>query len=212
MNIIHSSMEDNGSPPPVFETDENNAYFLCILPIHPLTESILGQEDDLRRDEGKTLIFKDLIDINPHLSLLVSEIRDQDKERIKERISEPIIEVLKYCQEPKSKDEIFGRIKLYKNTKNFNHHIKPLIEVGWLNLTLPNKPTSKNQQYYTTKFGEILLTVLSEECVSTFAIRTNPYTDPKLQMTFHGIEHPKTDYSNKTQNPKIFPDKMAMAL
>jgi len=27
--------------------DENNAYFLCILPIHPLANSILGQEDDL---------------------------------------------------------------------------------------------------------------------------------------------------------------------
>jgi len=161
--IIYSSMEENGSPPPVFETDENNAYFLCILPIHPLTNSIIGSQDDQRSNEDNSVKFKNLIDINPHLSLLVSEIGDQDKEHIKKRINATIRDILNYCQEPKSKDEIFAIIKLYKNTKNYNHHIKPLIEVGWLKLTLPNKPTSKNQQYYTTELGKKLLTILTEE-------------------------------------------------
>ena len=161
--IIHSSMEENGSPPPVFETDENNAYFLCILHVHPLTNTNLVSPDILRGDEDKILNFRNLIDINPHLSLLVSEIRDQDKMGIKERINAKIIEVLNYCMEPKSNDEIFEKITLYKNTKNYNHHIKPLIEVGWLNLTLPNKPTSKNQQYYTTELGKKLLLLISEE-------------------------------------------------
>ena len=75
--IIYSSMEENGSPPPVFETDENNAYFLCILPVHPLTNSILGSQDDSRRD--------------------------RDKEAISERINDIIKKVLNYCQEPKIK-------------------------------------------------------------------------------------------------------------
>src|SRR5690606_32690367 len=72
--IIHKSLAENGSPPPVFETDENNAYFLCILPVHPLTNSILGQEKELRGDEGKAIEFKNLNDINPYLRLSVSEI------------------------------------------------------------------------------------------------------------------------------------------
>lgn len=156
-------MEENGSPPPIFETDENNAYFLCTLTIHPLAESILGQEDDLRRDEDKVLKFSNLIEINPHLSLLVSEIGDQDKEGIKERINLTIRGILNYCKEPKSKDELFEELGLYKNTKNHNHHIKPLLVAGWLNLTLPNKPTSKNQQYYTTELGKKLLLLISEE-------------------------------------------------
>lgn len=161
--IIHSSMEENGSPPPVFETDENNAYFLCILPIHPLTESILGSQDKLRGDEDNIQKFKNINDINLRLRLLGSEIGDQDKEQIRERINLTIRDVLNYCQEPKSKDEIFERIKLYKNTKNYNHHIKPLIEAAWLNLTIPDKPTSKNQRYYTTDLGKKLLTIVSEE-------------------------------------------------
>jgi len=76
--IIHKSLAENGSPPPIFETDENNTYFLCILPIHPLTNSILGSQNDLRRDEDKKLNFNELSDINPHLSLSVSELGDRD--------------------------------------------------------------------------------------------------------------------------------------
>src|SRR5690606_25621860 len=53
--IIHSSMEENGSPPPIFETDENNTYFLCILSVHPLTNSILAQEDDRSEEHTSEL-------------------------------------------------------------------------------------------------------------------------------------------------------------
>ena len=34
--LILSSMKNNGSDIPVFETDEDRSYFLTILPIHPL--------------------------------------------------------------------------------------------------------------------------------------------------------------------------------
>ncbi|WP_262482637.1 ATP-binding protein [Anditalea andensis] len=152
--IIHSSMEENGSPPPVFETDENNTYFLCILPVHPLTESILGSQDGRRRIEDNPFKINDLTDANPYLRLPVFQLGDEDRNAIKDRVSASIIKVLQYCKKPKSSDEIFEEIGLYKNTKNHNHHIKPLIEGGWLNLTLPNKPTSKNQKYYTTDLGK----------------------------------------------------------
>jgi ATP-dependent DNA helicase RecG len=160
--IIHSSLEENGSPPPVFETDENNSYFLCILPAHPLTESNLVPQLNPIKNEVKLLKFINLSNINQHLSLLVSEIGDQVKMEIKERINEAILIVLNLCVEPKSKDEIFEKIGLYKNTKNFNNHVKPLIDAGWLNLTLPNKLTSKNQQYFTTDLGKKLLQIISE--------------------------------------------------
>ena len=161
--IIHSSMEENGSPPPIFETDENNVYFLCVLPAHPLTEPILGSKNDLRRDEDKAIKFKALTNINPYLSLSVSELGNQDKDAIRERINKTTIKVLSYCQEPKSNGEIFEKIELYKNTKNFQNHIKPLIEAGWLHFTLPDKPRSKNQQYYTTDLGKKLLAIISAD-------------------------------------------------
>jgi ATP-dependent DNA helicase RecG len=158
--IIHSSMEENGSPPPVFETDENNAYFLCILPIHPLMPNAQYKR---ATDEAKyiTKKFNDLNEINTYLSLSVSEIGDRDREAIREKINDLTKMVLNYCTTPKSRDELFEKIGLYKNTKNYQNHIKPLIDLGWLYFTLPNKLTSKDQKYYTTDLGKKLFILVS---------------------------------------------------
>ncbi len=154
-------MEENGSPPPVFETDENNTYFLCILPIHPLTTTVQNKRAiDETKDIAKQI--NDLSEINTYLSLSVSEIGDRDREAIKNEINDMTKIVLNYCTKPKSRDELFEKIGLYKNTKNFQNHIKPLIDFGWLNYTIPNKITSKDQKYYTTDLGEKLLLIVSE--------------------------------------------------
>ncbi len=158
--IIHNSLEENGSPPPVFETDENNAYFLCVLPVHPLTGLA---KDERAKDGAKDIILniKSLNDIIPYLSLSVSEIGDKDREAIREGINDTIKKVLIDCQDPKSRDELFEKIGLYKNTKNFQNHIKPLIEAGWLHFTLPDKLTSRDQKYYTTDLGKKILAIIS---------------------------------------------------
>lgn len=160
--IIHSSMEENGSPPPVFETDENNAYFLCILPIHPLTPNTQDKRaiDGIK---GFAAEINDLNEINTYLSLSVSEIGDRDREVISKRINDLTKMVLNYCAKPKSRDELFEKIGLYKNTKNFQNHIKPLIDLGWLYFTIPNKLTSRDQKYYTTDLGKKLLTIISAD-------------------------------------------------
>jgi len=160
--IIHSGMEENGSPPPIFETDENNAYFLCILPIHPLTPAAQYKR---AIDESKYIAKKinDLTEINTYLSLSVSEIGDRDREAIRKEINDMTKMVLNYCTKPKSRDELFEKIGLYKNTKNFQNHIKPLIDFGWLNFTVPNKITSRDQKYYTTDLGKKLLIIVSGE-------------------------------------------------
>lgn len=157
------SLEVNGSPPPLFETDDDRNYFLCTLPIHPLSKIILGQKDDLSGDKDNMMVFKFLGDINSYLSLSVSEIRDRDRASIREKINPTIQTVIKYCVEPKSRDEIFEQIGLYKNTKNFQNHIKPLIDAGWLYYSLPNKLTSRDQKYYTTELGKKLLAIISIE-------------------------------------------------
>lgn len=158
--IIHSSLEKNGSPPPVFETDENNSYFLSILSIHPLTYNAQGKRT-IEGTKGIPSEINDLNDINTYLSLSVSELGDRDKEAIKKKISGITKKVLNYCIKPKSRDEIFEEIGLYKNTKNFQNHIKPLIDLGWIYFTLPDKLTSRDQKYYTTDLGKKLHAIVS---------------------------------------------------
>lgn len=159
--IIYSSMEKNGSPLPSFETDDDRSYFLCTLPIHPLAKANISQQSDSSRDEDKMHIFYDLREINPYLSLSVSGLGDRDRVAIKSSITPRMVQVLQYCIEPKTRDEIFVTIGLYKNTKNFLSNIKPMIDAGWLQLTLPDKLTSRDQQYYTTDLGKQLLKVIT---------------------------------------------------
>lgn len=161
--LIHRSMEENGSPPPVFETDESNAYFLCTLAIHPLANAFLGSQVEARRDEDKVLKINHMTDINPYLRLLSSELTVQVRDAIKQSVKGTIHEILSYCLEPKSSDSIFDKIGLYKNTKNYNRHIKVLLEFGWLQQTIPDKLRSKNQKYYTTELGKKLIEIISED-------------------------------------------------
>lgn len=159
--IIHKSLEENGSPPPVFETDENNAYFLCILSVHPLTRSILGQEDELSRDIGKGLIFNSSEEINNHLRSQKTLDRDQVEPELLELLESVYLKVLSFCEQPQSRLSILEHLGLYNNSRNFDNYMKPLIEIGWLKQTIPNKRTSKNQQYVTASSGKSLINALA---------------------------------------------------
>lgn len=193
--IIYRSLEVNGSPPPLFETDDDRSYFLCTLAVHPLAKTILGSEERLSRDIDNQLVFKDLNEINPYLSLSVSDLGDRDIEAIRNSINPRVSQILQFCVEPKSKDEIFETIGLYKNTKNFHKHIKPLIDAGWLQLTLPEKLTSRDQQYLTTDLGEQLLKAIASSHssgiertpVSSSTIASVGYDAEKaiLEIEFH---------------------------
>lgn len=57
--------------------------------------------------------------------------------------------ILAYCNIPRSKTEITAFCG-YKDSKSFaKRHLQPLIENRQLSLTIPEKPTSKNQKYIT---------------------------------------------------------------
>ena len=56
---------------------------------------------------------------------------------------------MEICIEPKSREEMQLAMKL-KDKKNFvKNYIKPMIEGGLLEMTIPEKPRSQNQRYKT---------------------------------------------------------------
>ena len=112
---IYDSMYQNGSPNPVFDTDEEYNYFLAILPVHP--------------------------------DFLPTEEQPTEKE----------LQILLYCLKPKKRSNILKKIGFSNHAKNYKRYIVPLIEKGWIAYTVPNVPTSPNQQYVTTQKGKQLL-------------------------------------------------------
>ena len=61
--------------------------------------------------------------------------------------------ILSFCKEEKSREEIQKYISINNRDYFRKHILTPLIENGLLELTIPDKPTSRNQKYRTTKKG-----------------------------------------------------------
>jgi len=50
---------------------------------------------------------------------------------------------------------------LVNNVKNYDTYIAPLVEMQWINMTIPDKPTSPKQQYRTSLKGGIVIELLN---------------------------------------------------
>lgn len=72
------------------------------------------------------------------------ELGSSEQDRTQVNIREKI---LAFCSSPHSKTEIADHCG-YKNTKGFTaRYLKPLLESGLLQMTIPGKPNSRSQKY-----------------------------------------------------------------
>ncbi|NCB02785.1 MAG: hypothetical protein EOM67_11555 [Spirochaetia bacterium] len=59
--------------------------------------------------------------------------------------------ILRFCSIPRGRKEITEHCG-YKDMRHFSaQFLKPLLESGKLQMTIPNKPNSKNQKYIATQ-------------------------------------------------------------
>lgn len=59
--------------------------------------------------------------------------------------------ILAYCQQPRSRSEIAAHLQQENPYYVARRYIKPLVEQGMLELTMPESPRSKNQRYVAAK-------------------------------------------------------------
>jgi ATP-dependent DNA helicase RecG len=59
--------------------------------------------------------------------------------------------ILEFCKEPRSRKEIQEFLELKDRRYFANSILKPLVKGNLLNLTMPDKPTSPNQKYYSNR-------------------------------------------------------------
>ena len=60
-----------------------------------------------------------------------------------------IDEIIKYCKTPRTRTEIQEFCGLISKRSFNENHMKPMIAIGILKMTIPDKPTSQNQKYYS---------------------------------------------------------------
>ena len=111
-----------------------------------------GDRDDRdkrdREDRGKDLKNNDLENI--HSSKTDREDRDDviEKHPVSYKsLSGVQKNVIQFCSIPRSAREILEHVGYAYNSTNIANQIKPLLEMGFLEMTEPEKLNSKNQKY-----------------------------------------------------------------
>jgi ATP-dependent DNA helicase RecG len=185
--VIRDQMAKNGNAEPVFYTDEDRTLFLVTLPCHAElkgTKLVPKSSTKLTTEDIDTL-FAESFDLQTLSSILdndLSDVVDYVREKIGTKSAQfgtksaqkgtkssqkvtksarkvtKLIEVVDVLIEgEKSRSELLNDIGFYNKTGNFNNHIKPLIDYGIIELTVPDKPNSRLQKYRLTEKGRKLI-------------------------------------------------------
>lgn len=72
-------------------------------------------------------------------------------------LGERTITILAAGFEPLSLDILFKKAGLTKQTKSVNRYLRPLLERDWMKMSEPDNPRSRNQKYYTSMKGMMIL-------------------------------------------------------
>lgn len=164
---IYDAMENNGSPAPIFETDDES-YVLVTLPAHELFEASVPPSDQASNqvsNQAESLVLNSLDDIIAFTNETGNQVNNQVSNQVSGLISDEMgpysIGLLKALVENnKSKRLLLESVGLTNQTKNKEKVIDPLIKIGWVEYTIPENPRNRNQRYKLTESGKRLLALI----------------------------------------------------
>lgn len=87
-----------------------------------------------------------------------TQVNEQVGEQVSEQVSEQVTAVLNACKNtPRTKVELLQMLGLANAYMNYKRHLLPLIEQGFIERTIPDKPNSRLQKYRLTEKGKRML-------------------------------------------------------
>lgn len=174
---IQKALRDNGSMPATIETDEDRTYFLLNIPCHSgfakgmlvtsseqkyLVESELGHRLGQIADQVEDTINQCIINKKAELVQILGQIYVQvwEKSRSKYNVEELIsntIDLLYLLKNNNLSANSLSENLSFVSTKELKRKIiLPLIKLGYVAMTYPDKPTSAKQTYKLTEKGKNL--------------------------------------------------------
>ena len=135
---IFRSMRQNGSPEPMFESDENRTWFLVRLPVHERA-SLAETEQDTGQDKS-----------------LINKKNGQDTPQDVGQVSDHVEQIVVVLTRAMSRARIQAALELKDRHHFLASYLKPALKAGLIEMTLPDKPTSRHQRYRRTAQGKAL--------------------------------------------------------
>jgi ATP-dependent DNA helicase RecG len=124
---MRRAMNTNGSPEPLFQTDEERTYFIVILPAHPLA-------------------------VPPTPGGTPEETPGVTPE-VLNSLNAKMLDLLNFSHIPRDRASIQRRLGLKDEKHVRTRYLKPLLDGRLLELTDPDHPSSRGQKYRTTDLG-----------------------------------------------------------
>jgi ATP-dependent DNA helicase RecG len=186
---IRNAMKENNSPEPIFETDDQSTYFLTLLlaneernsfknsvPFANLEElsSFLNELSNQATNQASTNEIKENVIFKNITNQATNQANDQANvvvnakagklaiEIIENNLNGKVLAILNFLTEAKRRVEILEHIGLTNQSFNREKYLDPLVKLGWIELTIPEKPTHQNQKYKLTKEGGILYKLITQ--------------------------------------------------
>src|SRR5690554_2176072 len=147
---IRKAMKLNGSPEPVFETNEQSTYFLTVLHINP---SFLTTNTKIS--------FNNISELGYFIVQLNDQANDQALAVVNTEVHDKVIAILKAAQQPIKRVQLMEKIGFSNHSTNRAKYLDPLLKLGWITMTIPNTPTHQDQQYIITLKGQIMLEIIN---------------------------------------------------
>ena len=150
---IFRAMRQNGSPDPIFESDEDRTWFRVCLPVHERALLAATDQDTIH----DTLQDKSLINKEKGLGTLhdTDQVTIHDTLHVTEHV-ERLISLLTRRNEPLLNCRTSMKLHRYRSLTSVNAYLEPALNAGLVEMTLPDKPKSRKQRYRRTAQGETL--------------------------------------------------------
>ena len=168
-------MKENGSANATIETDDDRTYFLMTIPCRQdmINASGLVTVSDAHKDLDERLLqIHGQISVKVQTAVYQSSISDKSRllqilEQLSVKVwdkSKKAVDKALFCQStiemiellninPSTIKEIVGFLKFSDSTELRRKIINPMISLGYVSMTNPDKPTSSKQKYILTIKG-----------------------------------------------------------
>ena len=128
---ILRAMQQNGSPEPVFESDEDRTWFLVRLPVREQAPNATSGE-------------------------ATPQVTAQVTPQVTAQVIDHVEQLVTALTGVMSRAQLQAALKL-RDRKHFaTVYLQPALKAGLVEMTLPDKPNSRNQRYRRTAQGEAL--------------------------------------------------------
>ena len=174
---IQKALRDNGSMAATIETDEDRTYFLLTIPCrHGFEEEVpavskeqrytldnelghrLGQISVQVEEAVNQCIIKEKMELGQILGQMFVQVWEKSRSgnNVQELISSTI-DLLCLLKENDLSANVLSESLSFESTKELKRKIiLPLIKLGYVTMTYPDKPTSAKQTYRLTEQGKSL--------------------------------------------------------